>query len=289
MMLLARDHRRFLIVDQGVGPTVVNFLLNAGIAWLMFRSGISLRVGTGYRYYSFLFNRRVFEHRKNAQRHEVEYNLNLLKELGCDIQKPPEFFIDIPAEAERKVQELLLSLSIDRSKPIAIVHPGSGGSARVWGAENFGKLGAKLANNSSVQVLVTGSSSEKLQVDTVVQSSENVVVSVAGKLSMKELAALIRMAQLFVANSTGPIHVAAAVGTPVVGLYPQHIPMSARRWGPYSDKSIVFTPKKPVYCADCSGGKDEQCACMQSITVSEVYAAASSLLEKNKRVARQNV
>src|SRR5512143_1441155 len=48
--------------------------------WL---AGIPLRVGTGYRWYAFLFNRRVYEHRKDAHRHELEYNLNLLREVGC--------------------------------------------------------------------------------------------------------------------------------------------------------------------------------------------------------------
>ncbi len=278
---------RKTLAEQRFDATIVVYP-TLRLAWLMFRSGIAIRIGTGYRYYSFLFNRRVFEHRKNAERHEVEYNLNLLKELGCDVRKQPEFFIEIPTETEHNVRGLLASLGVASSKPVAIVHPGTGGSARVWSSENFGKLAEKLVANSGVQVLVTGSLSEQLQAERVVRASGSSAISIAGKLSMKELAALIRMSQLFVSNSTGPIHVAAAVGTPVVGLYPQHVPMSAKRWGPYSDKSIVFTPKKPEYCADCSGGKDEQCACMQSITVNEVYAAAGGLLEPNKRIARQN-
>ena len=256
------------------------------LAWLMFRSGIPVRVGTGYRYYSLLFTKRVFEHRKDAHRHEVEYNLNLLGELGCTLPSRPEFFISIPPEAEQRVVEVLHSAGLDAAKPLAIVHPGSGGSAREWSAENFGKLAARLTAGNRLQVVATGSASEGSLVELVVQSSGRSTVSLAGAFSTKELAALIRMSKLFVSNSTGPLHVAAAVGTPVVGLYPQHTPMHARRWGPLSTKSIVFTPKKPVYCSDCAGGKGEVCACMESISVGEVYAAACSLLDTT-RVARE--
>ncbi|MBM2841553.1 MAG: ADP-heptose:LPS heptosyltransferase, partial [Bacteroidetes bacterium] len=114
------------------------------LAWLVFRAGIPLRIGTGYRYYSVLFNRRVFEHRKDAKRHELEYNLNLLKELDCPIDGEPEFAITIPAEVEAKVEGLLSQLQIDRERELVIIHPGSGGSAREWPAGYFGMLAEKL-------------------------------------------------------------------------------------------------------------------------------------------------
>jgi len=257
------------------------------LAWLMFRALIPLRVGTGYRYYSLLFNKRVFEHRKDAKRHEVEYNLNLLKELGCAPDSAPEFDLDIPAGAEARVREILLSVGIDTEKEIVIVHPGSGGSAREWQASNFGSLGLKLAEARGTQIVVTGTAHEARQVADVLRISHGRAVSLAGKLSLKELAALIRLSQLFVSNSTGPLHVAAALGVPVIGLYPQHTPMSARRWGPYTAEKAVFTPQKPHDCADCTGTRGEPCACMESITPEEVYQAAVRLLERaEKEIAR---
>ncbi|MFN0158069.1 MAG: glycosyltransferase family 9 protein [Bacteroidota bacterium] len=249
------------------------------LAWLMFRAGIPLRVGTGYRYYSILFNRRVYEHRKDAQRHELEYNLNLLKTFDCAATEKPEFFIDIKSSTQARVESILTEAGVNLSREIVIIHPGSGGSAREWSPENFGKLAAMLAREQHAQVFVTGTVAESAQIGRVVEASGGAARSLAGKFSLKELAALARMAHLFIANSTGPIHLAAAVGVPVIGLYPQHTPMSARRWGPYTDKKIVFTPDKPITCAECTGTKGEPCACMESITVEEVHNAAIGLLK----------
>ena len=249
------------------------------LAWLMFQAGIPERIGTGYRYYSLLFNRKVFEHRKDAKRHEVEYNLNLLKELDCVADGNPEFHIDIPAAAESRVRELLMSLNIDSGRKRVIIHPGSGGSARDWPAESFGILAMQLGNDQRYQIIVTGREEDAKQVDRVVRSSGGKAVPIVGKLRVKELAALIRSASLFVSNSTGPLHIAVAVGTPVVGLYSQITAMSVARWGPYTGKKKVLVPNKPVDCSECVN--DWPCACMASIAVSEVYSAANSLLSGN--------
>jgi heptosyltransferase-2 len=250
------------------------------LAWLLFRSGIPLRIGTGYRFYSFLFNRKVYEHRKDAKRHEVEYNLNLLRELNCGASSnvEPDFHIAISKETEEKTWEVMESLGI-AGKAFAVLHPGSGGSAREWSTENFGKLASRLASNTDVQVVVTGSKGEEVKVAEVVNASGGRALALVGKLSLKELGALIRSAQLFVSNSTGPLHLAVAMGTPVLGLYPQHTAMSVKRWGPYRGKNIVLVPDKPVDCNVCVESKTA-CECMGSISIEQVFESAVSLLNQ---------
>ena len=78
--------------------------------------------------------------------------------------------------------------------------------------------------------------------DAVVQGSGAGALSLAGMLSLPELAALYARASVVVANSTGPLHLAAALGTPVVGIYPQLTAMSPARWGPYTDTKRVLCP-----------------------------------------------
>jgi heptosyltransferase III len=254
------------------------------LAWLMFRSGIPVRVGTGYRSYSVLFNRRVYEHRRDARRHEVEYNLNLLSELGCPASGPPQFSIRIAEAARARVRTMLAALGIDPANQLIVIHPGSGGSAREWSAEKFGEVAARLAADPAVRCVVTGSRAEAEKVNRVVRSSRGTAISLAGLLEVKDLAALISMARLFVANSTGPIHAAAALNIPVVGLYPWQTAMSARRWGPFSEKKIVLSPMQPQECPECDG--HSTCVCMESIRVDDVFAAARSLLPA-ERVAVQ--
>lgn len=251
------------------------------LAWLMYRAGIPVRIGSGYRYYSFLFNRKVYEHRKNAQRHEVEYNLNLLSALDCQGQEKPgvvDFGIVVSPGAEARVEHLLSSLGIDPSKRRLIVHPGSGGSAREWPMENLIRLASLLLEEKELCGLVTGNAGEFSLGDQFVRGTDGKTTNLAGRLTVTELAALIRTASLFVGHSTGPLHIAAAVGTPVLGFYPQLTPMSPRRWGPYAGRNIVLVPDKPVDCKDCVAQKGGRCACMETITVERAYDSARALL-----------
>jgi lipopolysaccharide heptosyltransferase II len=251
----------------------------ARLAMLMACSGIPIRIGTGYRYYSFLFNRRVYEHRSQAGKHEVEYNLNLLKHLGCTGHEAPQFAIHVPAEATISVSRLLDKLCIGADERIVALHPGSGGSAREWPAANFGSLAEKLIDRSKVAVVVTGGSGEEAKVREVIRASKEKAIPVVSMPSVKELAALLARCSLVIANSTGPLHIAAALGVPVIGLYPQHTPMSAKRWGPIASRKKVFVPDRPADCKDCTSGKEQYCHCMASVTIDQVYEAARGMLQ----------
>jgi len=90
----------------------------------------------------------------------------------------------------------------------------------------------------------------------------------AGILSLSELIALIDKADIFIANSTGPLHIAAALGKYIVGFYPNLLVCSAKRWGPYTNKKIVFSPKKE--CSDCEREQCTKSECMNSIEVKDV-------------------
>jgi heptosyltransferase-2 len=252
------------------------------LAWLVFRAGIPIRIGTGYRYYSLLFNRRVYEHRKDAKRHELEYNLNLLKELDCTIEGEPEFSITIPAAVEAKVEEMFTQLRIDREKELVVIHPCTGGSAREWPTGRFGALAARIQDERGSQILVTGAKGDERKVAEVLIGTKGKAIPLVGRLTLKELAAVIKRANLFVSNSTGPMHIAVAMGTPVVSMFPQITAMSAARWGPYTTKKRVLVPDKPADCRECVNRKDIPCACIMSISVEDAYIAACSLLAECK-------
>jgi heptosyltransferase-2 len=246
------------------------------LALVMLLAGIPLRVGTGYRWYSFLFNRRVFEHRRTAEKHEAEYNLSLLQAIGCDIQGIPSIALTVPGAAKNAAAQELKRLGIAATEKLVILHPGSGGSARDWSAQNFGNL-ARALKKDGCSVVVTGSSSEELLVEEVVKISSGTAAASAGRLSLKELAAFIGSARLFVSNSTGPLHIAAAVGTPVIAFYPPIQECNPRRWGPLTEKKSVFTADNAL-CERCKGGSCQGNDCMEQITVDRVVGAARKLL-----------
>jgi len=246
------------------------------LALLMLFAGIPIRVGTGYRWYSFLFKRRVFEHRKKAEKHEAEYNLSLLQAVGCDIRSIPTITLAVSEAARNAAAQETKQLGVLPNEKLVILHPGSGGSARDWSPQNFGDL-AKALNDDGCSVVVTGSSSEKSLVEEVVKRSRGSAVASAGRLSLKELAAFIRPARLFVSNSTGPLHIAAAMGTPVIAFYPPIRECSPRRWGPLTEKKMVFAADNAL-CVRCNGGLCQGNDCMDQITVDRVAQAARQIL-----------
>ncbi|HAP37219.1 MAG TPA: ADP-heptose--LPS heptosyltransferase, partial [Bacteroidetes bacterium] len=114
------------------------------LALITFLSGIRIRVGTGYRWYSFLLNKKIYEHRKDAKRHEVEYNINLLKAIGIEANGVPQFEFTVSDAATTKIANILATDGIIPSTKIAVLHAGSGGSARDWKIEKFAELGDVL-------------------------------------------------------------------------------------------------------------------------------------------------
>lgn len=247
------------------------------ISLILFFCGIKNRIGTGYRWYSFLFNHKIFQHRKFAEMHELEFNINMLSVFGINEKVNREnVHFDLIPEENLKVKNALAENGIVDTKPVIIIHPGSGGSAADLPITRFKELVEKLSGNNSVQLIVTGTHSEKELCETLCISEK--IKNFAGMFELKGLISLINQADIFISNSTGPIHIASALSKIVIGFYPKKIACSAERWGPYSNKSFVFKPNN-----DC---QREQCIdpeCMNSIDIQEVYSLIKNELNKLDR------
>ena len=253
------------------------------LALLVALAGIPIRVGTGYRWYSFLFNRRTYQHRKTGEMHEVEYNLGLLRALDIEPSaERVEFAVSISPEVEHKVGKLREALGIRNSDTVVLLHPGSGGSARDWRPLRFREVASQLSSKPWIKVIVTGGKGEETLVQEVSQAQTTNSIPLANQLSLKELAALIRSSNLFISNSTGPIHIAAALGTPVIGFYPNVTVASPRRWGPYTSKKRLFVGQGPLNCEKCLKNVTEPCECMDRIRVEDVLKAVEELLQTAK-------
>jgi heptosyltransferase-2 len=245
------------------------------IALLLWLAGIPVRVGTAYRWYSFLFNARVYEHRKTVAKHEVEYNLSLLHALGCEAAAPPHVELVLTTEDVCAAEETRRKLGVTNADRVVILHPGSGGSARDWKPEQFAALAVLLAAKD-LRVVITGSEQERLLVESVVKQSNGSAIPFVSTLRLREFAALIQTAKLFIANSTGPLHLAAVVGTPVIGFYPPLKVMSPKRWGPLTEKKVIFVPD-PLQCPRCKDGECRGNTCMDQITPEKLLSVYPSL------------
>ena len=117
----------------------------------------------------------------------------------------------------------------------------------------------------------------KLNCVSKLKTSEK-VKNFAGKFSLDELSALISKSVMFVSNSTGPIHIAAALGKYTVGFYPKIVSCSKERWGPYTNKKLVYEPQ--IDCKNCTPEQCKKLNCMDSIDMSKVYNDIKNVLNK---------
>ena len=249
-------------------------------ALITFLSRIKNRIGTGYRSYSFLFNHKIYEHRKHAEKHELEYNVNLLKTFGITeavSRDKVEFHLKVSEESKKKIENLLNETNIEPSKPIIIIHPGSGGSSIDLPISSFIKLVEMILEKLDVNLIITGMNSEKEICNQLIMNKS--IKNFAGKLTLSELIALIDRSEVFVSNSTGPIHIAAALKKNTIGFYPKILSCSSKRWGPYSNKAQVFVPT--IDCNNCTREQCERLNCMSSIKMDEVFSEVQNLLNFN--------
>ena len=252
------------------------------IAFILFLTRIKHRIGTGYRSYSFFFTKKIYEHRKYAERHELQYNMNLLKVFGIEKQLKlgeADFHIQISEEGKKDVQQFFSENKIDATRPLIIVHPGSGGSAVNLPLLKMKELVQKLLS-LNVTVLITGSSNEKEICQSLIVNEHT--INAAGRFSLASLIAIIDEAIIFISNSTGPLHIAAALKKYVVGFYPKIDACSVRRWGPFTEKKMIYEPA--INCQNCTRKQCERLNCMETISMDEVFANIKKnymLLQKN--------
>ncbi len=254
------------------------------LAWAAALSGIPWRVGTAYRWYSFLYNQRIAIHRHHGERHEVEFNLDLVKALGVTASVKKIVF-PLSAGDIEFARDFLKERGLAPKTRYVVVHPGHKGSALNWSPARYGEAIRQLAMVKGLRVVLTAGPDETPLVSQVTTFLEGIPkekrpILVIGELGLKQLAALYRGAACFLSGSTGTMHMAAAVGTPTVALFcsiPETTPV---RWGPWGNESTVFLPK-PSGCPACESGICRKHDPMDQIAVADVISA----VQKHIRIA----
>jgi len=240
-------------------------------AWL---ARVPLRVGTGYRWYSFLLNRRVYEHRSDFTRHESAYNLGLLRGLGLSPGEvtPPRLVVT----AEE--QEWGRSFLGESSRLRVVVHPG-GFSSRLWKPVHYRNLVLHLAQ-AGREVLLTGSAAErdKFRTEAGISQWPDGVRDLMGALTIRQLMAVIAESHAVVSLATGPMHLAAALGIPTVSIFDPRRNNSPTRWQPLGT-GVVLKPEVPT-CEKCIYEACPYWDCLDRITVETVEQRVTQALAR---------
>ena len=207
-----------------------------------------------------------------GRRHQVELNLDALRRIGVQPSLTERTVQFVPgAQAEQRVGELV------DSTPFIHVHPASRWHFKCWPADKNAELIDRLAAEGH-RVVLTSAPDEVGFIREILEKSASQPLSLAGKLTIKQLGALTARAKLFIGVDSMPMHLAAAMGTPTVALFG---PSGEHEWGPWNAARRVVTTThscRPCGYDGCGGGKLSEC--LAFLPVDAVHAAARELLAK---------
>jgi len=163
----------------------------------------------------------------DGMRHEVERQLALVASVGF-IAADRRLRFAVPSAARSAVAARLARAGVDPARRLVVVHPGASAESRRYPAARFGVAADRVARAADATIVLSGAAEERSLIDELRGAMTEPAISLAGQLDLGELAALVEAADVLVANNSGPAHLAAALGTPVVDLYaltnPQHTP-----------------------------------------------------------------
>jgi len=233
-----------------------------------------IRCAVGFRVYE---GYSLYEKYQQAPIGEVERLLQLIEPLGITASGyTPEF----PLEPEdvHFASELLQRYGVGEDEVQIVVHPGGKKPTKLWPLSNFISLIDILIKDTGARIILVGSADEVGMANTIEAQVKKEIINITGTHSLTQLAAVIKKADLMVSNDSGPMHIAAAVGTPVVALFSgvdiPHV------WYPFGDIHRVI--RKEVNCSPCFRNECDEHRCMVEISVEEVLQAVRELLKKGR-------
>jgi heptosyltransferase-3 len=242
---------------------------------------IPLRIGTSSRlYHWFTCNRLLRLSRTMSGLHEAQLNIKLLKVFGIN----KIYSLDEISDwyGLTKIEKLLPENEyiIQPNKYNVIIHPKSKGNAREWSIDHFLAL-IKSLDANFYNIILSGTENEKIFLEPIFKEAGNRITDITGKLLLAQFMSLVKQSDCVIANSTGPVHLGAALNINVLALFPPLKPKDPGRWKPVGHKVQVFVLDK--FCEDCKLTPDN-CHCINEIQPQEVKAS----LDKLMRTKMQN-
>jgi len=195
--------------------------------WAAFRAGIPVRVGYD-RKWRFLLTHKLKDTKQLGNRHEVECNLELVRLIGAEAKDTT-----ITLRAQEGLGKELIG------QEMIAIHPFTSDPVKLWPQERFMELAGRLAQELNIKVVFVGRTEDGKGIE---RNKENLAtLDLVNKTSLVELAGVFKQCKVLVTCDSGPMHLAAAVGTPVVALFRNDLPgKTAHRWGPWGKSNIVI-------------------------------------------------
>lgn len=248
-------------------------------ALTLFLAGIPLRMGYDRDQRGFLLTERLAAGKETLQKHQVEYYLDLVRNLADSEEVFPLPIIHLKEDKIRWAQEFLNENRVEERDVLIGISPGAAyGSAKRWFPERYAEL-IKRLSDCQVKTVLLGGAEEKSFLDCLEEECRRSVVDAIGKTDLIQLAALISKCRVLVTNDSGPMHIAAGVKTPVIALFGSSDPSQT---GPLGRDHLII--KKDVPCSPCLERECDTLECFEKISVEEVLGHIRGQLKKMCRV-----
>jgi len=224
-----------------------------------------------------------------AGRHEVEQNMHLVAALlGHPLGKPGPLEFHPQPEAVRSAQALLQDAQTGRG--LLCLHPGAGAPVKLWRPEAFAEIGDSLADKYGLQVVITGSSSERGLAEGIATQMATHPLLLAGQTTLDELAAVMAQCRLVIGVDSGPLHLAVAQEVPTIHIFG---PTDHHLFGPWGDPTRHVVIAADTECAPCNRldylpHELADHPCVRSIQASTVLEVADSLLTSDSHAAESD-
>jgi lipopolysaccharide heptosyltransferase II len=247
-------------------------------------SGAKRRVGFGRESYpGFMTDNVPGRHWSPGDRkHEVDYCLELAKSSGAitsPADRTPLLYVD--PQARQQLEQLLIQEGVKPEKPLIACHVSSNnGQSKRWPIPYWATLIDKLIREQDAQVILTGAPTDLSLIESVLRNMQEQAINLAGKTSLPQLVALLQRADLVISGDSGPMHIAAAVGTPLIAI---HGPTDPALSGPVSPTATIL--RSDIWCSPCYNARDTaDCRffttqCMKNISPEQVLEVVQEKLK----------
>lgn len=208
----------------------------------------------------------------DALEHEADVNLDLLVRSGISIYSRDISLI----LREKDIASAGLLLPNCSESPFVVIHPGPSVALKCWPADRYTRLICELQKRYKAYVALVGGRGEEQITHSIASATDNKVIDLSGKTTLGQLSAILQRADIFIGNDSGPMHLAAACGTKVIGLFG---PTSPQRFGPYGKNCIALRME-----SDCPPCMREKCnipgrRCIDKISVDDVMATVEQITQ----------
>jgi heptosyltransferase II len=207
-----------------------------------YTAGIPCRLGYKNNKFGFLLTHPLKDVRAQGTKHEAQYCLEVLKAIGVEANDL-NVFVPSQKEADAWSAQWMRENNL-RSNEIIVIHPGASDSSKCWPAENFVRLMDRLAERYALKIVLIGSAQTMPVAEAILRQTRtpSQFLNLTGKTSLVQMVSLLRRARLLISNDSGPVHVAAGVGTSVISLFLRNQPgINAERWRPLGAKSFILS------------------------------------------------